>query len=147
VRKALLRLPDPRTLLLLISYKGYETAGSACRSTAILVALGKCSLWLRISVCVDITAFDRHATCCVSLHAVSRSFAFTPIAEVQSCAGCHLLFEGKWPCLIKTPSVFPPLFLYVAVWCHCWSEWLRRKGGASRCFGVVIFKYSLGDFS
>ena len=66
--------------------------GSACRSAAILVALGKCNLWLRISVCVDIIAFDQHAVC--RRYVVSRSFAFTPIAEVQSCAGCHLLFEG-----------------------------------------------------
>jgi hypothetical protein len=58
----------------------------------ILVALGKCNLRLRISACVDIIAFDQHVLCrCV----VSRSFAFTPIAEVQSCAGYHLLFEGK----------------------------------------------------
>ena len=28
---------------------------------------------------------------------VSWSFAFTPVAGVQSCAGCHLLFKGKQP--------------------------------------------------
>jgi hypothetical protein len=91
VRKALL-LPDPRIMLLLIPYKEYETVGSACCSAVILVALGKCNLWLRINVCVDIIAFDQHVVC---RYVVSRSFASPPIAEVQSCAGCHLLFEGK----------------------------------------------------
>ena len=70
--------------------------GSACRSAVIPVALGKCNLWLwlriNVCVCVDIIAFDQHAVVC--RYIVSRSFAFTPIAEVQSCAGCHLLFEG-----------------------------------------------------
>ncbi len=28
--------------------------GSACRSAVILVALGKCNLWLRINVCVGV---------------------------------------------------------------------------------------------
>jgi hypothetical protein len=93
VRKALL-LSDPRALLLLISYKEYKTVGSACRSAVVLVALGKCSLCGSGSarVCVDIVVFDQHVVC---RYVVSRSFAFTPIAEVQSCAGCHLLFEGK----------------------------------------------------
>jgi hypothetical protein len=58
--------------------------GSACRSAFILVALGKCKLWLRINVCVDIIVFDQHVVC---RYVVFRSFAFTPIAEVQSCAG------------------------------------------------------------
>jgi hypothetical protein len=66
--------------------------GSACRSAVVLVALGKCNLWLRFSVCVDIIAFDQHVVC---RYVVSRFFAFTTTAEVQSCAGCHLLFEGE----------------------------------------------------
>ena len=61
----------------------------------VLVALGKCNLWLRISGCVDIIAFDQHV--CVCRYVVCRSFAFTPVAGVQSCAGCHLLFKGKQP--------------------------------------------------
>jgi hypothetical protein len=39
--------------------------GSACRSAAILVALGKCNPWLWTSVCVDIIVFDQPV--CVSL--------------------------------------------------------------------------------
>jgi hypothetical protein len=61
--------------------------GSACRSAVILVALGKCNLWLRISVCVDIIAFDQHVVC---RYVVCRSFAFTPVAGVQSCAGANV---------------------------------------------------------
>jgi hypothetical protein len=70
--------------------------GSACRSVVILVALGECNLWLRISVCVGIIVFGQHVVC---RYVVSRSSAFTPTpiaaVQVQSCAGCHLLFEGK----------------------------------------------------
>jgi hypothetical protein len=31
--------------------------GSACRSAVVLVALGKCSLWLRINVCTGVICF------------------------------------------------------------------------------------------
>ena len=91
--KALL-LSDPRTLLLLIPHKESETVGSACRTTVIPVALEKYSLWLRIDVCVDIIAFDQHAVC---RYVVSRSFAFTPIAEVQSCAGATCCSKANGP--------------------------------------------------
>jgi hypothetical protein len=93
VRKVLALLSDTRTLLLLISYKEHEAVGSACRTTANPVALGKCNLWLRISVCDDIIAFGQHAVC---RYVVSRSFALlTPIAEVQSCAGVTCPCAGR----------------------------------------------------
>jgi hypothetical protein len=65
-------------------------------------------------VCVDIIAFDQE-TCsgAVCRYVVSRSSAFTPIAEVQSCAGvtcCSKANDLMWrmcclPYLIKTSSV------------------------------------------
>ena len=55
MRKALL-LSDPRTLLLLISYKEYETVGSACRSAVIDRVCER-----RLVCCLgDIVAFALH---------------------------------------------------------------------------------------
>jgi hypothetical protein len=116
VRKALL-LSDPRTMLPLISYREYEAVGSACRSTVILVALGKCNLWcvsilspLINMLCVVMLSLDPlpspsllrfnlapGATCC------SKASDLTNVAEL-----CCLPYYPYY--LIKTPSVFPFFF-------------------------------------
>ena len=52
----------------------------------------------------------------VCRYVVCISFAFTPVAGVQSCAGCHLLFKGK------QPNVTVVLFYLRRRECHCWSK-------------------------
>jgi hypothetical protein len=55
----------------------FANCGALANALLLSAALGKCNLWLRTSVCVDIIAFDQHD---VSRYAVSRrSPAFTPI--------------------------------------------------------------------
>jgi hypothetical protein len=127
----------------------YETVGSACRSTFILVALGKCNLWLRISVCVDIIAFDQHVVRRYVVYVVSRPPAFTPVDRVQSCAVANATAAVAvccLPCLIKTPSVFP-FFFTLPRGVTVGGSGFEGREVFSRWFCVVIFKYSLGDLS